>query len=443
MSEKKNDITSDTSKPPQPIEIFYSYSHKDEDLRNELEKHLSVLKRNGVIAGWHDRKIVPGAEWGGEIDKHLEMSNIILLLVSSDFIASDYCYENEMKRAMERHAQRTARVIPVILRKCDWRDAPFGKLQALPKNGKPIKTWNDIDDAFADVVAGLKRTIAEIAGGPLAGLSSAPGSPTTDPTLVSHAPYSGMEDTAEIERLQENLETPVQTQPANTQEKAKKSADDPAVQVPGITSRRTLIGVIITAVLAAVAAISAAGINKCANAPQPGHFSQTFIGRIINKNTEEKIRSAKVSLEGEGVPLVAYSDSEGVFSFPINDPNKEIRLRIEADQYENFDLRVTPAKNQGIQDVRLTPKTDKTADLWGSVHDSSNDSPIQEAKVTLDYVLGMQPVDTDSDGKFSLKEVPRKSGEMVRVRVVKEGYKPHTEDVVLGGTPPRFKLMRK
>jgi hypothetical protein len=166
MSQKKNDGASDTSKPPQPIEIFYSYSHKDEDLRNELEKHLSVLKRNGVIAGWYDRKIAAGAEWGGEIDKHLETANIILLLISSDFIASDYCYEIEMKRAMERHAQRAARVIPIILRKCDWRDAPFGKLQALPKDGKPIKTWNDLDEAFTDVVAGLKRAIAGITGGP-------------------------------------------------------------------------------------------------------------------------------------------------------------------------------------------------------------------------------------------------------------------------------------
>jgi TIR domain len=166
MSEKKNDITADTSKTSQPIEIFYSYSHKDEDLRNELEKHLSLLKRNGVIAGWHDRKIVSGAEWSGEIDKHLEASNIILLLVSSDFIASDYCYEIEMKRAMERHEQRAARVIPIILRRCDWHDAPFGKLQALPKDGKPIKTWNDIDEAFTDVVAGLKRTIAEVTGVP-------------------------------------------------------------------------------------------------------------------------------------------------------------------------------------------------------------------------------------------------------------------------------------
>jgi hypothetical protein len=251
-----------------------------------------------------------------------------------------------------------------------------------------------------------------------------------------------MEDSAEVERLQENLETPVRAQPANTPEKAKKSAVDPPVQAAETASRKTLIGVIITAVLAAVATIAAAGINKCANAPQPGPSSQTFVGRIINKNTEEKVRGAKVSMESEGVPPVAYSDMEGVFSFPVNDPNKEIRLRIEADQYENFDLRVTPAKNQGIQDVRLTPKTDKTPDLSGIVLDST-DSPIQEAKITLDDVPGMRPVETDSDGTYTLKDVPIKRGEMVKLRVVKEGYETYTEYVVLGRTPPRIKLTRK
>jgi len=252
-----------------------------------------------------------------------------------------------------------------------------------------------------------------------------------------------MKDSAEVETLQENLETQVRARPDNTPEMAKKSAVDPAVQAAETTSRRTLIGVIITAVLATVATIAAAAINKCSNAPQPGPSSQTFIGRIINKNTEERVRGAKVSLEGEGVPSVDRSDSEGVFKFRVNDPNKEFRLRIEADQYENFDLRVTPAKNQGIQDVRLTPKTDKTAELSGSVHDDRNDNPIQEAKVTLDDLPVMRPVETDSDGKFTLKDVPIKSGERVRVRVVKEGYKTYTEYVILGRTPPRIILERK
>jgi hypothetical protein len=130
---------------------------------------------------------------------------------------------------------------------------------------------------------------------------------------------------------------------------------------------------------------------------------------------------------------------------PDNTPEKAkkspVDPAVQAAETTSRRTLMTPAKNQGIQDVRLTPKTDKTADLSGIVLDS-NDSPIQEAKVTLDDVLGMRPVETSSDGTFSLKNVPRKYGEMVRVRVVKEGYQPRTDDVVLGKTP-RIKLKRK
>src|SRR5262249_58925993 len=112
----------------------------------------------------------------------------------------------------------------------------------------------------------------------------------------------------------------------------------------------------------------------------------------------------KVSLESESVPSVAYTDSEGIFSFPVSDPNKELRLRIEASKYGNYDLRVTPAKNQGIQDVRLTPKTDETAELSGIVLDR-NDRPIQGAKVTLDDVLGIVVVENSSDGTFTIRNI--------------------------------------
>ncbi|MCI0662643.1 MAG: toll/interleukin-1 receptor domain-containing protein [Acidobacteria bacterium] len=162
MGEKYENIAVDPSQAPQPIEIFYSYSHEDEILRVKLEKHLSVLRRNGMIKGWHDRNISAGTEWKDSISEHLESARVILLLVSSDFLASDYCYDKEMMRAMERHEKGSARVIPVILRKCDWQDAPFGKLQALPKDAKPVKSWGDIDEALVDVVTGLRRVIAEI-----------------------------------------------------------------------------------------------------------------------------------------------------------------------------------------------------------------------------------------------------------------------------------------
>jgi hypothetical protein len=146
-----------------PVKVFYSYSHRDEDLKVNLEKHLSLMKRNGEIVGWHDRDISAGTEWKDSIDKHLERAEIILLLVSADFLASDYCYEIEMKRAMERHREGTARVIPIILRSCDWTSAPFGSLQALPTDARPIKNWRDVDEAYQDVVAGVRRAVAEVA----------------------------------------------------------------------------------------------------------------------------------------------------------------------------------------------------------------------------------------------------------------------------------------
>src|SRR5512147_326229 len=107
-------------RPAVPISLFYSYSHKDEALRDELETHLSLLRRQGFLSGWHDRRIAAGTEWAGQIDHHLEAADVILLLVSSDFLASDYCWDVETRRAMDRHEAGTARVIPVILRPCDW-----------------------------------------------------------------------------------------------------------------------------------------------------------------------------------------------------------------------------------------------------------------------------------------------------------------------------------
>jgi len=145
-----------------PLEIFFSYAHEDEALRDKLIKQLRLLERQRIITGWSDRCITAGTEWMGQISSHLQSAGIILLLISSDFIASDYCYDLELSQAMERHNAGKARVIPVILRPADWQTAPFGKLQALPKNGKPITTWANEDEAFLDVAQGIRRAVQEI-----------------------------------------------------------------------------------------------------------------------------------------------------------------------------------------------------------------------------------------------------------------------------------------
>src|SRR5882762_6578193 len=114
-----------------PTEVFYCYSHKDEELRNQLDTHLKVRERSGIIKGWHDRKIEAGVRWEAEIDTQLNSAQVILLLVSADFIASDYCYGIELRRACERHATGEVRVIPIILRSCDWEEMPFAAFQVL------------------------------------------------------------------------------------------------------------------------------------------------------------------------------------------------------------------------------------------------------------------------------------------------------------------------
>ncbi|WP_342360582.1 toll/interleukin-1 receptor domain-containing protein [Terrarubrum flagellatum] len=136
--------------------VFFSYSHADEALRDQLEKQLAMLKRQGVIETWHDRRIGAGEELDRAIDSQIETAEIILLLISPDFIASEYCYEREMVRAMARHEAGEAIVVPVILRACEWHGAPFGKLMATPPDGKPVTQWPDRDQAMLEIARAVR-----------------------------------------------------------------------------------------------------------------------------------------------------------------------------------------------------------------------------------------------------------------------------------------------
>jgi len=173
------------------ISIFISYSHVDEELRRQLDTHLMSLKRQGIVDVWHDRRIGAGEDFPNAIDAALNKANIILLLVSPDFIASTYCYEVEMTAALERHTKGEATVIPVILRTCEWQGLRFGHLRASPTDGKPIKQFTDLDSAFLEVIRDVKVTALKLADSQKP--SAAPTGPRTvaRPVVTIDKPRSG------------------------------------------------------------------------------------------------------------------------------------------------------------------------------------------------------------------------------------------------------------
>jgi len=150
MSERSTDVL-----------VFCSYAREDEMWFRRLENHLSLLQRQGLVSLWHHRLIVPGTDWAKTIDTQLETASIILLLVSADFFASDYCYGIEMKRALERQKAGEAQVIPILVRAVDLKDAPFVHLQALPTGANPIASWRDSDSALVNVAEGIRRVIEQ------------------------------------------------------------------------------------------------------------------------------------------------------------------------------------------------------------------------------------------------------------------------------------------
>lgn len=139
------------------MKAFISYSHRDNATLERLHVHLASLRREGKIEAWFDREILAGGELNGEIAAQLESCELFLLLVSPDFLHSDYCVEKEMKRALERHDARQARVIPIIIEPCDWTTSPLRKLKALPRDGKPVSEWTNANTAFLNVVQEIRR----------------------------------------------------------------------------------------------------------------------------------------------------------------------------------------------------------------------------------------------------------------------------------------------
>lgn len=144
---------------PRTLNIFLSYAHEDEAMKVQLDRNLIMLKRSDKVNVWQDREIMAGMEWDDAIAKELAAADIILLLISVDFNNSQYIWDKELKIAMERHKKNEARVIPVILRTCEWNEMPYAKLQALPTGAKPITSFVNADEAYTDVARGIRIVV--------------------------------------------------------------------------------------------------------------------------------------------------------------------------------------------------------------------------------------------------------------------------------------------
>jgi hypothetical protein len=173
-----------------PIDLFLSYAASDGPLRDELVTQLANLERRGRIRSFDQRKVGPGQEVDAVLAARFERAQVILLLISPDFMASDYCNDVEVTRAMERHARGEARVVPILVRPCDWVGAPFATLRALPRSGKAVTSWGNRDEAWLNVVEGIRAAVEEMQWKQAPSLAARDADDSAPPTL---SPGAAME----------------------------------------------------------------------------------------------------------------------------------------------------------------------------------------------------------------------------------------------------------
>ena len=185
-----------------PLEVFCCYAHEDQLMLEHLKKHLVPLQRQGQITIWSDSNLNAGVEWEKELHQHLESADLILLLVSPDFMASDYCYSTEMGRATEHHNEGSARVIPILLRSTLWQNAPFAKLQVVPTNGKPITNWSDRDDAFHNITEHIHHVVSELQSSPTSTKVNTHSTTEVPPSLKKTDVYGKLSEKDSFKKLE-------------------------------------------------------------------------------------------------------------------------------------------------------------------------------------------------------------------------------------------------
>lgn len=162
--------------------LFISYSHRDEALKDELISHLAPLKRQGLISIWHDRRLTPGDHLDDGISQNLEGADVVVMLISSDFVQSEYCFGREMERALQRHETGEARAISIIVRPCHFHGLSFSKFVLLPTDAKAVTEWPNRDSAWVNVVSGIRAVIEQ------QGASVSPPAATSRPAPSPPAP---------------------------------------------------------------------------------------------------------------------------------------------------------------------------------------------------------------------------------------------------------------
>jgi TIR domain len=316
--------------------LFFSYSHRDEALRDQLETHLTMLKRQGFIETWHDRRITAGEPLDRAISANLESADIVLLLVSPDFLASDYCYEREMLRAVERHKARACTVIPVILRPCDWHDAPFGGLLAAPKDGKPITQWPDIDAAFLDVTTAIKGAVRK--RGPTPTGNPANPAPSRTPPSGAPAPMAARSSNLRVAKrfTQHDKEVFLQDAFEFIAKYFENSLHELAARNPGIEGRFRRID---ANRFSAVAYREGDALARCSISLSGG--SGFTSGITYSHNDSASTTSFNESLSVENDDQAIYLKAMGMSSFGRG-PDEKTKLTPEGGAEFYWDMFIEP-----------------------------------------------------------------------------------------------------
>ena len=142
-----------------PVQVLLLYTHKDARFRDDLMASLIPLERQGLIMFYEERIITPGTEWAAEMNKRLASTQLILLLISPDFLASDYVWSNELKHILRRAKAGEILVIPIIVRAADWHNSPYGMFRPLPSNEVPVHAWTSRDEAYVDIAQGIQTAV--------------------------------------------------------------------------------------------------------------------------------------------------------------------------------------------------------------------------------------------------------------------------------------------